>query len=69
MKLFENVRKIVLPLAFVSVGLFGYFQADAAAPDVDCIDYANVVVDWYGLSVDNLDGYQMWQLAYEWCNR
>lgn len=70
MKLFKKVRKLILPLAFVSVGVLGFFQANAAASsNVDCIEFTVIMSDWYNLDVSDQADFQFWQEIYEWCER
>ena len=68
MKLLTKVRKLVLPLAFVGVGVFAYFQANAAAgPDLDCIGVAVFVTEALGVDISHQAGFAYWQNVYYDC--
>jgi len=68
MNLLKKVRKIVLPLAFVGVGVFGYFQANAAAaPDLDCIEVAVYHTELLGVDISQGPGFAVWQASYIGC--
>ena len=67
MKLLTKARQLVLPLAFVSVGVFAYFQANAAPSDEECAEIAVEYVESVNLDVATVPGLWIWQMTYNWC--